>query len=754
MFKAERLIKRSVSAAEMDSVRSRKKELNVKEKDVALLHRCQNIWTNNFDEFRQQRARGNRFYDGDQWADIITVNGKSMTYREYLMQTGNVVIQTNQIKNRVDTIVGVMVKERNEPVCHAIDRDEQPYGELVTTGLQANCDKNVMPELYIKWLKDVCNGGLAISYESYDDYSGPNRRLDSWTKYVNPNMFFCDGDAVDPRFWDFSIIGRYFYGSFEDICARFVKKPSDYKILKDIYSSQSSLFREEESREFTDKFEDDNLIFMRSSDPTRCYVCEVWTKETRGMIRLHDTNSGTEEIIDADDKEYRKQVKAENERRKRLAEMTPQWGDADIPYIIGDGYGKDESERNGFFIDTYWYCRFLAPDGTILWEGESPYADRSHPFNLCIFSYIDGKIVGYTHDAIDHNMAMNRAFITNEWLVRTQAKGVTVVPKAIVPKDVSYEDFAKSWTAIDDLVFIDMKPGMEKLMPQTFYGAAQNYNVAQLIGTIQSLMDNGSPVNGALQGNSPSAGTSGTLYAQMTVNSATPIAALMEQFHDFVLSVLNKKMKKSGVNTSLEFQYFELEDIVPAALRIFATVGLTSVTDFGGETATMTVYNADNPEEPGLTFAIKYREVEQIVSKAGKVVTNAMQALGSSITYMRRYLWMMVLDVTEPDEIDATLGTETEDGEDEAPAKKEPPKAPATPEERKAAKKELTAENKADPQLDELKKLCKTLLAKDEKHEDFVQSIAVKTKSFTKIKPEACKTLIDNIKEILKEYEA
>lgn len=219
------------------------------------------------------------------------------------------------------------------------------------------------------------------------------------------------------------------------------------------------------------------------------------------------------------------------------------------------------------------------------------------------------------------------------------------------------------------------------------------------------------------------------------------------------LYFLNKKTKKSGVNTSLEFQYFELEDIVPTGIRIFASVGLVGVTDFSGEAATMTVYNTDNPEEPGLVFAIKYREVEQIVSKAGKVVTNAMQALGSSITYMRRYLWMMVLDVTEPDEIDATLGTETEDGEDEAPAKKEPPKAPATPEERKAAKKELTAENKADPQVVELKKLCKTLLAKDEKQEDFVQSIVTKTKSFTEIKPKACATLIENIKEILKEYE-
>lgn len=542
MFKANRLIKRKATPSEMDSVKVRRKELRDKDKDLALLERCEKIWMN-MEGFRRQRARGNRFYDGDQWADLITVNGKTMTYREYLMSTGNVVIQTNQIKNRVDTIVGVMVKEKNEPVCHAIDRDEQTYGEIVTNALQANCDKNVMPELYIKWMKDVCNGGLAVSYESYDDHSGPNRRADSWTQYVNPNMVFFDGDAVDPRFWDFSIIGRLHYGSFEDICAQFARKPSDFDTLRDIYANQANVFRQEEARELKEKFDEGELVFMRSADPTQCFVCEVWTKETRPRIRLHDTNEGKEEIIDADDYEYRKAVKAENKRRERLAASAGWAEDEHVPYIIGDGYGEDESEKNGFFMDTYWYCRFLAPDGTILWEGESPYADRNHPFNLCIFSYIDGNIVGYTHDAIDHNIAMNRAFITNEWLIRSQAKGVTVVPKAIVPKDVTYEDFARSWTAIDDLVFIDLKPGQEGMMPKTFYGAAQNYNVSQLISTIQNLMENGSPVNGALQGKNPTSGTSGTLYAQMTTNASTPIAALMEQFHNFILTVLNKKMK-------------------------------------------------------------------------------------------------------------------------------------------------------------------------------------------------------------------
>lgn len=541
MIRAEHLIKRKATTADMDSVKLRRTKLRSKGKDADLLVRCERIW-NNLDDFRQQRARGHRFYDGDQWGDLITVNGKTMTYREYLKSTGNVVIQTNQIKNRVDTIVGLMVKERNEPVCHAIDRDEQQYGEIMTNALQANCDKNIMPELYMKWLKELCLGGLAVSYESYDDTHGPTRRLDSWTQYINPNMVFFDGEAVDPRYWDFSIVGRFYYGNFEDVCAQFVKRPSDYDVLRQIYSNAADVFKMEENADLTQRFEEGELSFMRSADPSRCYVCEVWTKETRPRIRLHDTNSGTEEIIDADDAAYRKEIRAENERRKRLAQQAG-WGDGDgIPYIIGDGYGNDEEERNGFFIDTYWYCRFIAPDGTILWEGESPYADRSHPFGFCIFSYIDGKIVGYSNDAIDHNVAMNRAVVLHDWLLRSQAKGVTVVPRKLLG-DMSELDFSRAWTSIDDLVYVDIKPGEESLMPRQFNGISQTFDVGSLLATYQRLMDSGSPVNGALQGDTPPAGTASSLYAQMATNASTPVAALMEQFRDFIVNVLNKKMK-------------------------------------------------------------------------------------------------------------------------------------------------------------------------------------------------------------------
>ena len=226
------------------------------------------------------------------------------------------------------------------------------------------------------------------------------------------------------------------------------------------------------------------------------------------------------------------------------------------------------------------------------------------------------------------------------------------------------------------------------------------------------------------------------------------------------LYFLNQKVKKSGKNMHLEFKYFELEDIVPPATRIFARVGLVTSTVFDGEKATMTIYNADNATEEGIQFVSPYREVEPIVSNKGKEVTNAMQALGSSITYLRRYLWMMALDITEPDDVDANLGsTPPADSEDDfsevaASPVKPAQKAPATPAERKAAKEELTSNDGAanEEQVEELKTLCKTLMEKDETQEEFVQQIAMKTDGFTNITASACLALCQNLIEIVAQY--
>ncbi len=107
---------------------------------------------------------------------------------------------------------------------------------------------------------------------------------------------------------------------------------------------------------------------------------------------------------------------------------------------------------------------------------------------------------------------------------------------------------------------------------------------------------------------------------------------------------LAAKVKKSGKNQHLKFDYFELDDIVPVATRIFSEVGLLPVVCFDGELATMQVVDTDCPESH-ITFTSPVVQLNQNGM-------NAVQALGATETYQRRYLYYMALDICEPDALD------------------------------------------------------------------------------------------------------
>lgn len=208
---------------------------------------------------------------------------------------------------------------------------------------------------------------------------------------------------------------------------------------------------------------------------------------------------------------------------------------------------------------------------------------------------------------------------------------------------------------------------------------------------------------------------------------------------------LEANVEKTGKNMHLSFKYFELEDIVPTAIRIFNEVGLIPVVNFTADVATMNIINTDNPEE-SVPFVAPFNQIAPIVSNAGKQATNEMQALGSSITYMRRYLYMIALDICESDSIDANLGN----GEsDSAPAAEK--KAPATPEQRQEVKENLTApaDNASALQIKGLKAVLKKLKDADPSKEELIANIAVQTKGFTEISKSDCETLIQKITAML-----
>lgn len=106
-------------------------------------------------------------------------------------------------------------------------------------------------------------------------------------------------------------------------------------------------------------------------------------------------------------------------------------------------------------------------------------------------------------------------------------------------------------------------------------------------------------------------------------------------------------IQKSGKNAfGTGFKYFELKDFMPKVNEIFVELGLLGATDFSGETmATLTIYDTDEPATE-LVFSCPKAE-------AGLRQGTPIQNVGAMQQYIRRYLWVQAMEITEDDQIDS-----------------------------------------------------------------------------------------------------
>jgi len=126
--------------------------------------------------------------------------------------------------------------------------------------------------------------------------------------------------------------------------------------------------------------------------------------------------------------------------------------------------------------------------------------------------------------------------------------------------------------------------------------------------------------------------------------------------------LVNTTIQKSGKNKFAGFEYFELGDFIPAIQKIFNEVGLCGVVSFT-DVATLTVYDAD--DGTSIPFCTPIVNAENAKGQP-------IQSLGATHTYLRRYLWLLALEIVEHDAID---GVELV----EAPKKKAEVKLEAKP---------------------------------------------------------------------------
>lgn len=505
---------------EMDSVLSQREYGFRRAFDV--LMQAQHAW-DMMSKFRKDRERNKRYTYGDQWDDVISVDGKYMSEASYIKSQGNVPLKNNIIRRLVRNVLGVYRSQSKEPTCTARDRDEQKLGETMSTILQCNMQLNRMNDLLARTMEEFLISGLMVHRKWF---GWRNDKCDCWTDYVQPNNFFVDGNMRDIRGWDASLVGEVHDVSFGTLCEQFAESPDDFQKLKHIYKEAHNSHSISAVCNYFGYSRLENYDFLFTSDPTRCRVIEVWRKEHKPRYRCHDYNTGRIYKINVED--YDELVTQVN--RQRMAQgLAAGMQQEDIPLVEAK-----------WFMDDYWYYYYLTPFGDVLREGETPYAHRSHPYVFKAYPFIDGEIHSFVADVIDQQRYVNRLITVYDWIMRASAKGVLLVPEDAIPDGMNLDDIADEWSRFNGCILI--KKGAQNL-PQQIANNATNIGIYELLNLQLKLVEDISGVNGALQGKPGYSGMSGNLYAQQTQNATTSLLDLLESFSGFVVDGAYKDVK-------------------------------------------------------------------------------------------------------------------------------------------------------------------------------------------------------------------
>lgn len=124
------------------------------------------------------------------------------------------------------------------------------------------------------------------------------------------------------------------------------------------------------------------------------------------------------------------------------------------------------------------------------------------------------------------------------------------------------------------------------------------------------------------------------------------------------LEVQKKCTKKSGYNKFADFYYFELKDFLSIATEELHKVGLIALFNITTNKQRLSEEISQYQEMAILTITDgeKFIDFTTPTVNANVKGANDIQNLGSKHTYLKRYLYMNALELSEADEVDATIG--------------------------------------------------------------------------------------------------
>lgn len=502
-------------------------------RDYDLRHRCEQAW-NNGEDIRRVRERVKEYVYGDQWGDVIHYKGGQVTEREYIQRKGNVPLQNNIMISILNSIVGLYAKQAGEPNCFALKKDGQWLSDMMSATLQCNWSKTKMPDVLKNAFEDFSLGGVAMCRETYEEREG---RLDSWSDFVNPNYAFWEA-GTDVRMTDLRLIGVLHDVSRGELLNKFCNEQYGWTVeeIDEVFhvdgrGGASAYWTDSDGLQHNDKDQLDQISFDLPSERSLFRLIEVWTKETKTRYQCYDPLAKN-----ADEVEYRVELNDIWHVKQTNQERIQQYMEAGIPQ---EEWALIEYKQ---IEDQYWYYTYMAGDGTVIAEGETPFEHKSHPFTLKLYPYVNSEVHPFMGNIIDQQRYINRLIIMHDMAARSAAKGVTIFPIENIPDGMDKWDIADEMTEYDGLLFIQTNKINPNLRPEIITSNAVQIGTQELLQMELNLARDITNVSGALQGKTPSAGTSAARYNQETENATTSLTSIMQDFTSFMESIATKKV--------------------------------------------------------------------------------------------------------------------------------------------------------------------------------------------------------------------
>ena len=491
----------------------------------------------NMSELRKKWKRAQDFVMGRQLEEKIEWNGRKITIREYMELQGMPILEYDVISDKLISLVGLVRQQRATASCTAVDPNEEDYISFFNEYLRQNDNNNNRQEMDARLFYEFCVYGFIGMSTVWDRRNGRegifNDKVDIYKLAVPP--FF------KPDLSDIEIFGVAHDLTWREILAKFTDgSDGQAQQLNEIYLQTQTHYSPEQGYQATGEAQLTGLEdFLHSSIQGKYRVIEVWTMESRQSLWVHDWDKSDAGFMPMG---VMAELDAENESRKRANVMMDENG---LPILDENGeemYYVDPDELNLIEyepqMETFWYRRYITPNGYLLDARESPYfvlrdgyRCSIQPYSFLAYPCLQGEVKSLIMRMENNQRTLNHYMMMINFVVANGAKGTLLVDDASVSDKVSPEENRRNYNKTNGEYHWDSSKGGEK--PEVLMNKSMPAGVEFMINFAKTMAAEGSGVQGALQG--VHRNTSGKQYQLERESASTSVTDYVESFNCFKL---------------------------------------------------------------------------------------------------------------------------------------------------------------------------------------------------------------------------